>query len=288
MKKAGALLLLFLLLIACRQQEKTDDRLIIAASIAPLADFCRQVGGERVSVFTVVPSGANPHTFELDPQLLLKIGGARLLVLNGLGLEYWAEKVADNYSSSALQVLTVSQGIPVLQDEDHAEGNPHVWLDPLHAARQVEMITEELMRLDPSQAQAYRDRSDRYQKVLHDLDEEISREIAGWKERRFICFHPSWNYFSERYHLDQAAVIEKRPGFEPSPSEAAEIIGLAKRLQVRAIFAEQQFPLKITEMIAAESGARVLVLDPIGFDREGYSYVSLLRTNVAQMAKALR
>jgi len=288
MKKAEWLILLLVLLIACRQQKKNDDRLIIAASIAPLADFCRQVGGERVSVFTVVPSGANPHTFELDPQLLRRIGGARLLVLNGLGLEYWAEKVADNYSSNALEVLTVSQGIPVLADEDHAEGNPHVWLDPLYAARQVEKITEALMRLDPPQAQAYRDRSDRYQQVLHDLDEEIRREIDGWQERRFICFHPSWNYFSERYHLEQAAVIEKRPGFEPSPSEAAEIIGLARRLQVRAIFAEQQFPLKITEMIAAECGARVLVLDPLGFDGEGYSYVSLLRTNVAQMAMALR
>ncbi len=288
MKKVQWLFLLPVLLIACRQQEKSDDRLIIAASIAPLADFCRQVGGERVSVFTVVPSGANPHTFELDPQLLIRMGDARLLVLNGLGLEYWAHKVADNYSSRALQVLTVSQDIPVLQDEDHAEGNPHVWLNPLHAARQVEKITEALMRLDPLQAQGYRDRSDRYQKVLHDLDEEIGREIDGWRERRFICFHPSWNYFSERYHLEQAAVIEQRPGFEPSPGEAAEIIGLAKRLQVRAIFAEQQFPLKITEMIAAESGAQVLVLDPLGSDGEGYSYVSLLRSNVAQMAKALR
>ncbi|HPN36480.1 MAG TPA: metal ABC transporter substrate-binding protein [bacterium] len=288
MKKAKWLFLFPALLIACRQQEVADDRLIIAASIAPLADFCRQVGGERVSVFTIVPSGANPHTFELDPQLLIRISEARLLVLNGLGLEYWADKVADNFSSRDLQVITVSQGIPVLQDEDHAEGNPHVWLNPLHAARQAEKITGALMRLDPLHAQTYRDRSDQYQKVLHDLDVEISREIAGWQNRRFICFHPSWNYFSERYHLEQAAVIEKRPGFEPSPGEAAEIIGLAKRLQVRAIFAEQQFPLKIAEMIAAESGARVLVLDPLGSDGEGYSYVSLLRTNVAQMAIALR
>ena len=74
MKKVQWLFLLPALLIAYRQQEKSDDRLIIAASIAPLADFCRQVGGERVSVFTVVPSGANPHTFELDPQLLIRMG----------------------------------------------------------------------------------------------------------------------------------------------------------------------------------------------------------------------
>jgi len=277
------------LLFCCRQPETSrGGQLVVAASIAPLADFCRQVGGECVSVFTVVPAGTNPHTFELSPDHLKRLATARLLVLNGIGLEYWADKVADNFSPAALQVVWVSTGIPVLQDSDHAAGNPHVWLNPVYAMVQIENIVQALIRVDPAHADQYRQNGNRLKAQLSALDQHLAAEISTWQHKSFICFHPSWNYFANRYGLHQAAVIEKRPGFEPSPADVAEVIALAKQLHSKAIFAEQQFPIKVSEMIAHECGATVLVLDPLGSDAKDFAYTKMLARNVAEMAKGLK
>lgn len=282
-------ILLFAVLLGCRSTTPVDDgRIVVATSIAPLADFVRQVGGDRVRVFSIVPSGTNPHTFEMNPEQMSQLAHARLMILNGIGLEYWADKVLDNFISRGLRVVQVSEGIPVLADEDHAGGNPHVWLNPQFAMKQVSSIRDALCALDSSSAPSYRQNADRFLRQLQQLDADIEQDIKLWQFRSFICFHPSWNYFADRYSLIQAAVIEKRPGFEPTPGEVAEIITLVKQLNAKAIFAEKQFPLKISQMIAQEAGATVLVLDPLGDDSPSYSYIQMLKVNVELMAKALR
>jgi manganese/iron transport system substrate-binding protein len=279
----------FAFLLGCRATTPVaDSRMVVATSIAPLADFVRQVGGDRVRVFSIVPSGANPHTFELSPDQMSQLAFARVIFLNGIGLEYWANNILDNFGSRGLQVVQVSNGIPILADQDHAGGNPHVWLNPQYAIKQVASIRDALCRLDSASAPYYNQNAERYLQQLKKLDDEIEQEIKTWQFRSFICFHPSWNYFADRYGLIQAAVIEKRPGFEPTPGEVAEIITLAKKLKAKAIFAEKQFPLKVSQMIAQEAGAAVLVLDPLGEDSASYRFVQLLKSNVDLMAEALR
>lgn len=279
-----------LMLAACPGGDKAPqkiDKIVVAASIHPLADFVRQVGGSRVEVVTIVTGSSNPHTFEITPETVLKASQARLLVLNGIGLEFWAQKLIDTIGSSRLRVLDTSKELPILQDHDHAEGNPHVWLSPVLAMRQVESIRDALITIDPLHASEYRLQGQAYLDSLRALDNEITLRIAGWQNRSFICFHPSWNYFADNYKLIQAAVIEKRPGFEPTPGEMVEIIETAKRLNVTAIFAEKQFPVKSSETIAKECGARVITLDPLGSGAGAWSYLQLMRHNVAQMALAL-
>lgn len=273
--------------IACTNKNSSDDKIMVAASILPLMDFSRQVGGEYINVFSIVPPGSNPHTFELTPELLLKCSRARLLVLNGIGLEYWAEKLIANMNKSDLLVTNTSEGIAVLQDDDHAEGNPHIWLDPMLAIYQINKIKDALCQVDPQHAGYYRQRTHDYILVLEQLDKTIREKIQLWRDKELICFHPSWNYFVNRYGLVQAAVIEKRPGFEPNPKEIAEIIEIAKKIKARAIFAEQQFPVKISEAIAAECGAQVILLNPLGGDASRFDYIKLMLDNVQQMALAL-
>jgi ABC-type Zn uptake system ZnuABC Zn-binding protein ZnuA len=238
-------------------------------------------------VVTIVSGASNPHTFEITPETILKASRARLLVLNGIGLEFWAQKLIDTIGKANLQVVETAKDLDILQDPDHAAGNPHVWLAPALAMHQVESIREALIGVDPEHASIYRRNSQSYLDSLRELDNEITLRIAGWQKRSFICFHPSWNYFANNYKLDQAAVIEKQPGFEPTPSEMMEIVETAKRLNISAIFAEKQFPLKSSETIARECGARVIILDPLGSDAPDFSYVKLMRQNVTQMALAL-
>jgi zinc transport system substrate-binding protein len=243
------------------------DRILVAASIAPLADFARQVGGDRIEAITLIPPGASPHTYELKPSQVRQVAGARLLILNGAGLEYW--------------------GIPLLDAGAHG-ANPHIWLDPQQAMRQVEHIRDALARLDPGHAAAYRENAARFLAELQGLDREIAAEVRGWRTKQFIAFHPAWVYFARRYGLEQAGVIERSPGREPSPAELARIVETAKRVGARAIFAEPQFSPKAAEAIARESGARVLFLDPLGSSLKDRSYLAMMRSNVFQMAPALR
>jgi zinc transport system substrate-binding protein len=125
---------------------------------------------------------------------------------------------------------------------------------------------------------------------LKSLDAEIKSETESFSSREFITFHPAWTYFARRYGLVEAAVIEEAPGKEPTTKEQMRIIDLVKELNVKAIFAEPQFSTKAADAIAEDSGAKVLLLDPIGgpklADRD--SYIAMMRYNVGQMGEAMK
>jgi zinc transport system substrate-binding protein len=263
-------------------------RLQVAASILPLADFAREVGGKRIAVEALVPPGASPHTFEPTPAQLRLLARARVLVLNGLGLEFWADKLIAAVGNPRLIVVRTADGLPVLGgDADSPGGNPHVWLSPLNAIHQVEAIRDALIRADPAGAAEYRANAERYIGQLRGLDREVRATVAKFGHRKFIAFHPAWVYFARDYGLEQAAVIERSPGREPSPAGVAEIVRTAREIGATAIFAEPEFSSKAAEVIAAESGARVVMLDPLGRP-PGYHYIDTMRYDLAQMRSALQ
>ena len=288
-------LILSLVLLGCRSDDTRDPnlgKLDVAASIFPLADFVRQVGGNNVEVVTIVNGAANPHTFELTPETVRRTSRARLLVLNGMGLEFWSNKLIDAIGKKQFTVVETAAGIRPLTEEhaghEHPGGNPHVWLSPPLAMRQVQAISDALIAIDAANASLYRRNCQNYLDSLRSLDNAITLEVASWMQRSFICFHASWNYFADNYKLTQAAVIEKRPGFEPTPQEMVQIIETARKLGLTALFAERQFPTKSSETIARECGARVILLDPLGEDRPGFGYIQLMRQNVARMAEVMK
>ena len=262
--------------------------LIVVASIVPLADFARHVGGDRVTVSVLVPPGASPHTYELTPEQLVLLSHARVLVLNGIGLEFWADNVIAAAHNPGLIVVRTAAGLPVLAGEpDEPGGNPHVWLSPRDAIHQVEAIRDALIRADAAGGDTYRANAARYVARLAALDAAIRDTVATFHSRRFIAFHPAWAYFARDYGLEQAAVIEASPGREPSPSEIARVIRTAKAIGATAIFAEPQSPTKAAQVIAEETGARVLLLDPLGRPPT-YGYLETMWYDLAQMTQALR
>ena len=287
----GLILVLALGLIACSQvltPPPASDQILVLASILPLADFARQVGGDRVQVETLVPPGASPHTYELTPAQLQAVSRAKVLVLNGTGLEYWADKMISAANNPNLVVVKTAEGLDIIAGDEHAPGgNPHVWLSPLNAIHQVEMIRDTLSQADPVGANTYRANANRYTGELSALDREIHDTVAMFRNRKFIAFHAAWAYLARDYGLEQAAVVETTPGKEPSPAEVAEIVRTAKAIGAKAIFAEPQFSSKAAAVIAEESGAQVLFLNPLGQPPD-YRYIDLMRYNLNEMSKALK
>ena len=280
------------LFTACGQagaspEPATDGRLQVAASIPPIADMVRQVGGERVAVLVMVPPGASPHTYEPTPAQMRQLAQTRVLFLNGVGLEFWADKAVEAAGNPDLQVVTLSEGMPLLQSSHNAAGNPHLWLSPQRAMTYVERIRDALIAADPEGEATYRANAAAYLAQLKQLDADIRAAVAGFQSREMVTFHASWAYFIHDYGLHQAAVLETTPGKEPSAAEVARIVEAIKAAGAPAVFAEPQFPPQAAEVIAAEAGVPVLTLDPLGGLPPRETYLKLMRWNLAQLQKGL-
>lgn len=266
--------------------EPSPAKLVVMASIAPLADFARNVGSDRVYVETVVPPGASPHTFEPTPSQLEALSRARLFVLNGIGLEPWAEDLIGGAHNPHLIVVRTADGLPVIAGDEHGAGNPHVWLDPVDAMHQVEKIAAALAQADPAYAAQYRRNADGFLAKLRDLDQQIRTTVSTFRTRDFVAQHAAWVYFAKRYDLNQAGVIEIAPGREPSPAQIADIVETIRRTRAKAVFAEPQLSRKAAQVIAAETGTELLLLNPLGSPPD-YSYLTMMKQNLATMKEAM-
>lgn len=283
---------------ACERPRETatlSKKIKVVASIYPLADFVRNVGGDRVEVLTLLPPAASPHVYSPAPRDLARISGAKLFVKVGLGFEFWAGDLARSGAGTGLLEVDTSEGVDALGEaeggHDHAErvANPHIWLDPLLARQQVKRIEEALIRVDPTHGPEYEKNAESYRRELALLDREIRETVKTFKQTSFVAFHPSWAYFARRYGLAEAGVIETAPGREPSPAELMRIVRIMRETGVRVIFAEPQLNPKAAYVIASEVGATVLVLDPIGSpdQTDRSTYLKLMRYNLSVMQQGM-
>lgn len=292
------------------------EKLSVVASIFPITDMARQIGGEDVDVTTIVPAGASPHTFELKPSLVRKFASAKVFLMIGAGLEYWADQLVHSSGRKILPVI-LSDGVKLIQsteshhdeaaehpsspsgksrhakhdhDHDHGGGNPHIWLDPQLAKLMAARIQEAFSAADPDHAVVYAHRTREFLDRLDVLDREIADNVALFKIRQVVSFHSSWDYFIARYGLTLAGVIEKSPGRNPTPREIADIVSSIRSFQIRAVFAEPQFSPKVANVIASEAGVKVLILDPLGGETitGRNSYFDLMRYNLHIMKETMQ
>ncbi len=282
---------LFFAFFLSHASSASDNKLKVVASIAPLADFARQVGGDKVDVTLLLPPGASPHTYEPTPRTMQEISQAKIFIKIGAGLEFWADKLV---AAAAKDVVTVDCSrsvalIHALDHEKHGAGNvdPHYWLDPVIAIGMVKKIEEAYAKVDPADSSYFAQRASSYIAVLTALDKQIAETVKTFRTREYVTFHPAWNYFSRRYGLTVAGVIEEGPGKEPTVRHIDRILREIRRLKIRVVFAETQFSPRMAEAIAREAGGRVLMLDPIGGQKERVSYIGMMRYNLALMKKAM-
>jgi len=251
-------------------------------SLELFANLARNVGGERVEVKALLPSGADPHTYELPPERVAAVARADLLFVNGLGLEASIEDVITNNAGGP--VVELAEGLPATDD-----GNPHLWLDVTNAIRYIERIRDALTAEDPAGETAYRQHANRYVAQLEALDEEIEAGIAGIpaERRKLVTFHDAFRYLAERYGMAVVAIVAPSPGQEPSARDLAELTETLRDQQVPAVFKEPQFSARVLELAANDAGVRVLDLLSDAFTDEADSYAELMRFNLRQLQEGL-
>jgi len=291
-----ALILFFFIVMPLHAVQASGGEIKVVASITPLADFVKQVGGNKVDVVLLLPPGASPHTYEPTPKVIHEISKSKIFFKIGSGLEFWADRMI-KAASSKIAVVDSSEGVDLIKDtfhshaishDDHEIADPHIWLDPIICIEIIAKIETALSKADPSNALYYRINATAYREKLRKLDKEIEEKTKAFRTREYVTFHPAWNYFSRRYGLKVAAVIEEGPGKEPTPKHIRRIIGDLKKLSTRVVFAEPQFSPKVAETIAGEAGARVFFLDPIGGQKHKETYIEMMKYNLSIMEKALK
>jgi zinc transport system substrate-binding protein len=214
MKKQFAIFFYLVILCSFMTSYSHAGRIKVIASIAPLADFAKQVGGERVDIKLLLPPGASPHTYEPTPKVIKDISDAEVFLKIGAGFEFWAEKIIKVSENKKIIVVETSEGIPLIRDEHvhkRVVGDPHIWLDPLIAAKIVTRIEREFKKIDPGGATYYEENAVSYTKELTKLDRDITGRVKKFRTKDYVTFHPAWNYFSRRYGLEVVGVIEEFP-----------------------------------------------------------------------------
>jgi zinc transport system substrate-binding protein len=281
-----------------------DGKVDVVATIFPLADVTRQIGGEHVHVATLLGAGQTPHEFQQTAAHKKALARADLVVRVGMGVDGWAVRALGR---SGAEVLTLSDDgsfldAPAAEHEHehenhaahednghaHGDGDPHVWLDPVFMQHFAGKIAEALIALDPEHESDYRANLEIYLAQLRQLDQDYRQRLAGAARKHFVTFHPAFSYVAARYGLEQMSIHgPDASGY--GPRRLQEVIDFIREHDVAAIFIEPQFPRDRLDELARRSGVEVGVLDPLGNPgRDGYdSYLAMMRSNLESLAAAL-
>jgi ABC-type Zn uptake system ZnuABC Zn-binding protein ZnuA len=273
----------------------TGGQLIVVTTTTVFADMIRQVGGPDVTVTSLVPKGGDVHTFEPKPADVQMVATARLLVMNGLGLDDWLEKTITNAAVAGTPVIKLGvdlPGVTLLPGEDPGTQNPHLWMDVKYGEAYVDRIAAALKQADPTDAAGFDSRATAYKTRLEALDASIRTRIATIPAAnlKLVTFHDAFPYFAREYGITIVGVAVEAPGQDPSAAYTAQLIDAIKASGVKAIFSESQFPAKLVDQLAAETGTKVvanLYDDSVG-DPPVDSYEAVISWDVDQLVTALR
>lgn len=277
--------------------ELMSNKVQITTSFFPMAEFAKEIGGDKVKVTNLTPAGVEPHDFELTPQDIVTTQKSQLFIYNGAGFEAWVEKALPDLENSQTITIDSSKGINLLagrEDEHHHESlyDPHIWLNPVLAQQQVDNILSGMIKADPDNKTYYETNAKAYKQKLSALDQEFKSGLTSCQNRTVITSHNAFGYLAQKYNFDVLPISGISPDEEPSPKRLAEIADFAKANNVKYIFFETLVSPRLSQTIASEIGAQTMVFNPLeGLTDEetlaGEGYLSIQRENLVNLKTAM-
>jgi ABC-type Zn uptake system ZnuABC Zn-binding protein ZnuA len=298
----AALLVAAATLVPFASPTRAQARPKVVTTVAPITNIALNVGGNRVDLEGIIPGGVDSHTFEPSPSDAVKLAGADLIVVNGLALEGTTIELAEANLKPGARILRLGDNTTTRDQwvfdfsfpEDAGDPNPHVWMNPLYAARFAELIRDDLVEIDPAGADYYAGNTARFATQIDALDKGIAATIGTIPEnnRKLLTYHDSFAYFAPRYGMTVIGAIQPSDFAEPSAREVAAIIDQIKSEGVPAIFGSEVFPSRVLEQIGREAGVRYydeLRDDDLPGDESvpEHTYLGMMKFDVQLMAEAL-
>lgn len=257
-----------------------------------LADITRNVVGDRLTVGSLLPAGADPHSYQPVPQDSTKISQSKVLVVHGADYEEFLQNLLDNAGDKE-HVIEASTGMRLLSNEEATD--PHTWLDPTNVIVYVDNIREGLTQYDPDGAEIYEANASAYTDQLTELDAWINGQVAQIEPQRrvLVTNHEAFGYFAERYgfRVVGAIIPSFSTGSSPSAQQIADLIEQIKLYEAPAIFLDASDNPDLAQQIAAETGVKVVTdlhLESLTEAGPAGTYIDMMRDNVTKIVQALQ
>lgn len=294
---------------------QAKKKLSVVATFYPLAFLAEEIGGDRVAAENITPPGAEPHDYEPTPKDIEKLYSADVVLVNGSGLDAWAENQKAALEEKGVKVLVFSDGLELLPGEEaeheeeaspqegtipqeeksqHEENlyDPHVWLDPVLYGKGGGVLAKTLRSIDPEDASYFAVRLQAFQQKIAALDKDYSAGLQSCHQDTIFTSHQAFAYLAKRYGFDTLSISGLAPEAEPSPKRLAELATLAEEKGIKYVFFETLVSPRVAETLAQEIGASTLVFNPLeGLTDEekgaGKDYFSIMEENLANLKLAL-
>lgn len=293
-------LLVITIVFAINVNEEQEAKFNIVTSFYPMYIATLNItdGIDDISVKNLTSDmGGCIHDYVLSTTELVTLAKADALVINGAGMEGFMDKVISNFDG--LDIIDSSNGIDVIHnecDEEHHsheghshETNTHIFVSVRNYIKQVQNIYHRLVEIDSVNADKYKQNTDAYIASLQKLEQEIESTIATINSRNIVTFHNTFDYFAKDYELNVIGTIENEHGKNPSAGEIAELVENIKKNNVRVIFVEPEYNVKIVDTIAKETGVEVYILNPVtSGENEKDEYINIMRENLRVLKEALK
>ena len=280
-------------------------KLNVVASTQDLASLAQEVAGDKINVQFIARGYQDPHFVEAKPSFLLILRNADLLVTVGLDLEIgWLPPLITQSGNPKIQVgangnLDASNFAEILekptgivsraQGDVHPLGNPHYWLDPDNGRRIARGVANKLAELDPDDAATFQSRFQDFDKRLSAAEKNWEAQMAPYRGRKVVSYHKSFPNFAKHFGIEVVDYIEPRPGIPPTPQHTLDLINEMKQQNIKVELIEPYFDLKTPNSIAAQTGAKVIVMLPsVGGEKQVTDYFKLFDYDIGLLTKAFQ
>jgi len=302
MTLAGISILAVLFLVRIGEQsghlsiQNKPHKISVVTSFYPLFFFASQIVGDEGTVTNITPAGSEPHDYEPNPQDIARIEQSDLLILNGIRLESWGNSIRESLKGSSQIVVVVAEslGQSAATKQNGADlTDPHIWLSPVFAKKEVEIIAQSVEHIDPPNSESYQKNAQILINQLDALDREYREGLRMCQKKDIITSHAAFGYLANEYGFNQVSISGLSPAEEPAPKKLAKLSDFAAEHGIHTIFFEPLVSPRTAETVAHEIGAQTLVLNPLEglTDQEvanGKNYFTEMKKNLANLKIALQ
>lgn len=279
--------------------QSNSDKVKVTASFYPIQEFARKVGGDRVEVLNITPPGIDPHEYEPTSGDITNVLSSKLFVFQGGDFDPWSSKFAGEASSNNIKTLDVITTAELIQEtvadkfgQNIQTVNPHTWLDPILAIKQVESIRDNLIQLDGPGKDKYNQNANEYITQLNQLDNNYQQALSQCRQNRIIVTHDAYSYLATRYSFQTLSIAGLEPNDEPTPGELITLIEAAKESGLKYVFFETQVSDKYAKTVAKEVGATTLTLNTLESPSQqeldgGLNYITAMNDNLTNLKIAM-
>lgn len=322
MKKIFTVMAVLALLTGCSQSAKETDKLEIVTTFYPIYDFTNNVVGDNATVKMVMPLGIDAHDFEPSPQDVAAIHDADVFIYHGAGMESWVDSILSTINTEKITVIELSSVVDLLEnsnndhddhehadhdhdghddhehaDHDHEGHNhgafdPHTWLSPKNAIKEVSLIRDTLIEIDPDHKDNYISNATRYLEQLNVIDSDFESLKTSKHHKDFLVDHQAYGYLARDYDLHQQGLMASMLKEEPTARELEDILDSIQENDIQAFFVNPTNSMKLIDVIKKETNIKVLPLHTIeSLTKDqidnGDNYLKLMNENYQSLKEGL-